>query len=411
MSTRPATGRSPIPAPTLIVLAMCGGLAPMAIDAYVAGLPQMSRELGSSASATQLTLTGFMVPLGLMQLVIGPLSDQMGRRRLMLIGLAGTGVSAIGCALAPTIHLLVAARVLQGAFGAAWVVLSRAVIADLGRGVGMAKAFALLMSIQSVAPVVAPVIGGLIIPVFTWRGVFWFLAGFTALLCVGAALLIPETLPAESRRAGGVRSALADMRHLLGQRRFMSGVLMFVAAFAIMFSYISASSFVLQGIVGLTQAQYSTAFSINSVMLLVASLVSGRVLGGKVSPQRVVTVAGAGSTMAVLWLTAAVLLFSSPGWMILSGFFLLVTCQGFIFPNLAAIVVEAAGERSGSGSALMGASQMVVAACVAPLTGIGNGNGNGTTAVPMIVVMLTAATVMAVTFLRVRRLGPPDVLR
>ena len=133
---------------------MCGGFAPFAIDAYVPGLPQIAAELHTSASTVQLTLTAFLLAVGLTQLVVGPLSDQEGRRRLLLVGTAGAALASVVCAMAPSIEILVLGRLLQGAFGAAGIVLSRAIVADYGKGLGLARSFALLVSIQSIAPVI-----------------------------------------------------------------------------------------------------------------------------------------------------------------------------------------------------------------------------------------------------------------
>lgn len=373
---------------------MCGGMSPFAIDAYIAGFPEIASELSTSASGVQLTLTGFMVALGFFQLVIGPLSDQVGRRRLLLLGLAGAGVAAIACALAPTIEVLVVARLVQGAFGAAAVVLARAILADLGRGIGLARAFALLMAIQSIAPVLAPGIGGVLIAAFGWRSTFWFLAVIPALLVVAVLALVPETLPPERRRASGFGHALRDMGTLLVTPSYRTSVTMFVAAFATMFAYVAGSSFVLQNVVGFTQAQYSIAFTTNAVGLLVSSLLSGRVVGGRTEPFRVVRIAGAIQSTAVVWLAVCVLLLGVPAWGIVAGFFVLVCATGFMLPSLSALAIEAAGARTGSGAAMLGASQMFAAAAAAPLTGLGDGRS----AVPMVLVMLVTSAVLTGAF-------------
>lgn len=147
--------------PLLILLAMCGGFSPFAVDTYLPGLPQIAQELHTSASMAQITLTAFLIPLVLMQLVIGLLSDQLGRRKLLLVGLVGAFLASVLCAVAPSIEILLLGRFLQGSFGAAAIVLSRAVVADLYTSQkAMAKAFSAVIAVQSVAPAIAPVIGG-----------------------------------------------------------------------------------------------------------------------------------------------------------------------------------------------------------------------------------------------------------
>src|SRR5699024_4113150 len=137
---------------------------------------------------------------------------RVGRRTLLILGSVGTALAAVICALAPSIWVLVLGRVAQGVAGAAGIVLSKAVVVDVGRGPGVARAFATLMAIQSVAPVIAPLIGGAVVPFAGWRGVFWLLAGLSAITVIGVVIAVPESLPEGSRRSGGVVSTLSDMR-------------------------------------------------------------------------------------------------------------------------------------------------------------------------------------------------------
>lgn len=394
----PAASR-PIPTSMLVVLAMCGGFGPFAIDTYISGLPQMTSDFSTSASAAQATLTGFMVALGFMQLVIGPLSDQVGRRRLLMLGTFGAGLASVVCAVAPSIQVLIAGRVLQGVFGAAGIVLSRAIVADLGKGSGMAQAFSILVSIQTVAPVVAPVLGGVLVGFAGWRMVFWFLTVGSIVLSLGCWRLVPESLPPQDRRAGGVKTAAADFGTLLRSGSYLLPVVAFAAAYVVMFAYISASSFVLQRIAGYSQPTYSLLFSINSVMLLVASQINARVVRGRTAPSRVCLIVGRCSALAVAWLALSVTVLHTDGRAMALGFFVIVTCQGFLFPNLTTVAMRYAGIRGGSGSALMGAAQMVIAAAVAPLSGI----GGGTTAVPMVVIMVAAVLVLLTTTYAIAR--------
>ena len=208
----------------LVALAFTGAIGPFATDTYLPALPLIVDEFGVTASTAQLTLTAFMVSLALGQLVIGPLSDRTGRRTLLLAGAIGTALAAVVCALAPAIWVLLAGRVAQGFFGAAGVVLAKSVIVDVGRGDGVAKAFATLMAIQSVAPVIAPLVGGAVVPFGGWRGVFWLLAALAAVTAVGVAVAVPESLPAADRRAGGVRATLSGMRAVATHGAFAARV-------------------------------------------------------------------------------------------------------------------------------------------------------------------------------------------
>lgn len=375
----------PFSKPLLLALAICGGFAPFAIDAYLPGLPAIADEFGVEASTAQLSLTGFLVAMGLSQLIIGPVSDQYGRRRLLLLGLAGAALASLACALAPSMWVLIVARVAQGAFGAAGILLSRAIVADLGSGIGVARAFSLLMSIQSLAPVVAPMAGGLLVPTLGWRSVFVFLALLSGTALLLAWRLVPESLPVEDRHPAGIGAALRSMGHLLTSRHYVAAVGLFIMTFCVMFAYIAGSPFVLQRINGFTDVQYSIAFAINSGTLLVTNLLNARIVQ-RVDVHRWVSIMSGVLAVAVLWLTLSVLVLDTAAWAVLIGFFLIVVSNGFLFPNIAAITLEASGGRNGSGSALMGAGQFTLAAIVAPLTGL----GDGTTALPMVVVMLVA---------------------
>ncbi|SES30988.1 multidrug effflux MFS transporter [Corynebacterium cystitidis] len=383
-----------IPTPILLTLALCSGFSPFAIDTYIAGLPEITEDLQTTASLTQATLTGFLLALGLTQLVVGPWSDQFGRRKLMLVGLFGATVASVACALAPNIWVLIIARILQGGFGAAGVVLARAAVGDLGQGIGVAKAFAMLMSIQSLAPLVAPIVGGLMIPSLGWRSVFWFLAALAAIMFVSVFFLVPETLPESERSSGGVKASLRDIRVLLNNPTYVAPLTVFVATFAVMFAYIAASPFVLQRIGSLGQVAYSVVFTVNALGLFLMNLVS-RALVPKVGPVRLTQGGVVLSVVSVVWLGLGVIAFDTASWAMIPGFFGVVTAAGIILPNASALCIEASADRRGAGSALMGAVQFSFAAIIAPLTGI----GDGTTAVPMLIVMAVGAVAQTV-FLR-----------
>lgn len=392
---------SALPPSVLAVLAFCGGFAPFAVDTYLPGLPAIAREFHTSASLAQLTLTAFLIPLGLRQLVIGPLSDQIGRKRPMLVGLAGSMVASIVCAVAPSIGVLIAGRALQGAFGAAAIVLARAVVADLGRTpVRIAKAFGIVIAIQSVAPALAPVVGGLIVPAYTWRGVFWFLALLGALLTLAVWFVVPESLPADRRHGGGVPTALGNMGILLRQKEFVAPTLTFWVTFVLMFAYVAGSPFVLQDIAGFSDRGFAVVFAVNSLALVAASITSGRLVG-RVGHVRLATFAVALMTVAVLWLMIAVFVLDTAAWAVIPGFFLLVTGNGLLFSLTSSLAVSVAGPRAGAASALLGSGQYVLASASAPLSGLGGGRS----AVPMVCIMGVASIAQVSLLLRLRRLA------
>ena len=322
---------------------------------------------------------------------------RLGRRRLLVLGSVGTVAAAIVCALAPSIWVLLVGRILQGFFGAAGVVLSKAVVVDVGRGTGVAKAFAMLMAIQSVAPVVAPLVGGVVVPFAGWRGVFWLLAVLSAITVVGVWAFVPETLHREARRSGGVLSTLSDMRIVATHRPYLARVAVFVFTFGVLFGYISASPFVYQDMVGLSPTAYSVAFTVNALGILVSN-VAGTRLVGRFAPEKILLTGVAGMVTSIGYLAVVVAL-SPAGTLGLApvtpGFVLLTLSIGLILPNAAALSMQATQGRSGSGSALMGAAQFALAAVVSPLTGLAGPHS----AIPLLLVMgVNAALVIVATW-------------
>ena len=378
----------------LVALALTGAIGPFATDTYLPALPLIVDEFEVSASTAQLTLTAFMVALAVGQLVIGPLSDRMGRRGLLIAGSVGTMVAAVACALAPSIWVLVLARVAQGFFGAAGIVLSKAIVVDVGRGPGVAKAFATLMAIQSVAPVIAPLFGGAVVPFGGWRGVFWLLAILSAITLVGVIAGVPESLREEDRRAGGLRSTLSDMRAVASHGPFIARVSAFVFTFGVLFAYISASPFIYQDMVGLSPSAYAVAFTVNALGILVSNLAGARLVG-RFAPEKILLTGMTGMVAAIVYLVVVVAL-SPAGTLglvpVTVGFILLTLSIGLILPNAAALSMQATRGRSGSGSALLGAAQFSLAALVSPLTGLAGPNS----AVPMLTVMGTSAAIVLV---------------
>lgn len=378
----------------LVALALTGAIGPFATDTYLPALPLIVDEFEVSASTAQLTLTAFMVALAVGQLVIGPLSDRLGRRGLLIAGSVGTMVAAVACALAPSIWVLVLARVAQGFFGAAGIVLSKAIVVDVGRGPGVAKAFATLMAIQSVAPVIAPLFGGAVVPFGGWRGVFWLLAALSAITLVGVIVAVPESLRDEDRRAGGLRSTLSDMRAVASYGPFVARVSAFVFTFGVLFAYISASPFIYQDMVGLSPSAYAVAFTINALGILVSNLAGARLVG-RFAPEKILLTGVTGMVSAIVYLVVVVAL-SPAGTLglvpVTVGFVVLTLSIGLILPNAAALSMQATRGRSGSGSALLGAAQFSLAALVSPLTGLAGPNS----AIPMLTVMGISTAIVLV---------------
>jgi MFS transporter, DHA1 family, multidrug resistance protein len=369
----------------LVLLGAMTGLTPFAVDAYLPALPSLTRDLTTTSSATQLTLASLMLGLALGQLLAGPLSDRLGRRLPVLVGLSGFVLTSLGCAFAPGIGALVGLRFLQGVTGAAAVVVARAVVRDLHEGVAAARAFARLMLVMGAAPVLAPVIGAQVLRVTSWRGVFVLLAALGLVLLVVTWRGLPETLPAEQRQGGGLRSTLGVFGRLLRDPGFVVPALAGGSAFAAMFAYIAGSPYVLQEVYGLTPQAYSAVFAANAAVLIALSQLSARLVR-RSGPARLVVAGGLVSTTG-----AAVLLASALGGLglagVLPGLLLVVGAVGLIAPNATALALADHARTAGAASGLVGVLQFLLGATAAPLTGIGGSQ----TALPLAVVIAVAA--------------------
>lgn len=345
----------------------------------------MAESLDTSAASVQLTLTTFMAGLGIGQLIIGPISDGIGRRRLLLGAAAITTLASAACALAPNIEFLIGARLIQGLSGGAAIVLARACIADRARGNGAAKLFSIMMIIGGVAPVVAPLLGGVLLGPVGWRGIFWVLTAAGAVMVAGVLTLVPETLPPERRHGGGLKALVANLGYVTGNRRYLGYALAFIFGFGALFSYIAASPFVVQNVLGLTPSQFSMVFAVNAVGMVVAATITARLLG-RLSARTLLNFGVALLTIsgAVLFCTAALFNSTNPA-ALLIPLFVSVSSIGFIMGNATALAQGEVTAAAGTGSALMGAGQFGLAAAVSPLVGIAGPD----TAVPMAIAIPT----------------------
>lgn len=384
----------------LLVTLVLGGLTalpPLSMDMYLPALPEVTGALRAPAATVQLTLTACLAGMALGQLVVGPMSDKWGRRRPLLIGMAVYVLATAVCALAPTAELLIGFRLLQGLAGAAGIVIARAVVRDLYDGVEMARFFSTLMLISGVAPIIAPLIGGQILRLTDWRGVFHVLTVIGVLLTVVVWRFLHETLPPERRHEGGVGQALRTMRGLLADRVFTGYMLTGGLAFAALFAYISASPFVVQEIYGASPQTFSLLFGLNSIGLVAVGQVNGKLLVGRVSLDKALGL-GLGlillAGLALTLMTTGV--FGETGLVpIAAGLFVLMSAMGLAMPNTNAQALMRTPHAAGSASALLGTSSFLIGALASPLVGIAGEQ----TAVPMAVVQLGCAVLALACFL------------
>ncbi|MBM2621994.1 multidrug effflux MFS transporter [Actinoplanes sp. LDG1-06] len=367
----------------LLTLALLVAFGPIATDLYLPGLPAMADALGADASGVQLTLTTFLAGLAFGQLVMGPISDRFGRRKPLLVSAAVCVLAGIVAATAPTLPVLIAARLVQGFAGAGGLVIGRAVIADLVTGRAAARALTLMMTVGGVAPVLAPLIGGVLADPVGWRGMLWTVTGLCAAMLLAVLLVLPETHTSRGRGPGGYRIVLRSAG-------FWADTAVFASSFAMMMAYISASPFVYQRVVGLSEIAYGVSFGLNACGLIAAGAIASRLVE-RVEPRRIVAGALTLEVAATASLLALVLA-GAPAWTYPIPIFFAVSANGGVAGPSAALAMGRVPEVAGTGSALLGFSQFALGALVSPLVGLG---GEDSALVPAVVMLVAALAAVA----------------
>jgi DHA1 family bicyclomycin/chloramphenicol resistance-like MFS transporter len=363
----------------------------VATDIYLPSLPEVARDLDTTRTAVQLTMTATLIGGAFGQLVIGPLSDRFGRRKPVLVGVTLHVLVSLLCAVAPDITSLIALRALQGFFNASATVVAMAVIRDQFLGADASRLISRLMLVIGVAPLLAPSAGGLIAGEVGWRGVFVALALFGVVLWLVVWRRLPETLPPERRRHGGLRTALSGYRGLLRDGHFVALAVLPGLGMAALFAYVVGSPFVLRQEYGLSANEFAVLFALNGVALVAGAQVNAAVVK-RVAPIRILRVA----LPAVLVLAAvlvAVVVTDAGGLVgMLVVLFLCLSLINFIGPNASALALGRHGEIAGTAAAFIGCLQAGVAGAVSPLVGVLGGD-----AVAMTLVMAgTSAVAFAV---------------
>jgi MFS transporter, DHA1 family, multidrug resistance protein len=363
----------------------------LTIDMYLPALPGIADELGVSSSVAQLTLTGTLAGLALGQLIVGPLSDSLGRRRPLMAGIVLHMVASLLCLIAPNIAVLGVARGLQGMGAAAGMVVAVAVVGDLYADSAAATVMSRLMLVLGVAPVVAPSLGAAVLLKASWHWVFAALVILAGLLLLMAALALPETLPQSHRRPLHVRSILATYGQLLRDVRFV--MLVFVGGLGMsgLFAYIAGASFVLQGRYGIDQQMFAIVFGAGAIALIGATQFNV-VLLKRFSPQAILLAALV--TSAVFSAVFVALAFTHTGG--IYGFVLpvwaILAAMGLVIPNAPAVALSRHPEAAGTAAALLGAVQFGLGAAIAPLVGV---LGNDEIAMSLVMMVGVALALVA----------------
>jgi len=351
----------------IILLGALTALGPFTIDLYLPAFPVLESDFRTTAAMIQLTLTGTMIGFALGQLVVGPLSDKVGRRVPLITVTALHVLASVAAALAPNLLLLGGARVLMGVGAAAGGVVAMAIVRDLFGGKRLVVMLSRLALVSGVAPVVAPLIGSWLLTVMSWHGIFVVLACYGAVMLITTAVFIPETLPKERRQERGTGTALQRYRSVLTDRVFLGVLVIGGMTFSGLFSYLSASPFLFQQTHGLDPQQYGLLFAANSLGVVLGVQTAAR-LAARFGPQWVLAV----STAMLLISGVAIIVCDQFGlglWGTVIPLFVFMTSCGFSFPCVQVLALDRHGKAAGTAASILGASNNGIAALISPVVG------------------------------------------
>ncbi len=378
----------------LLLLTIFG---PISMDLYLPVLPALTRELGASTSVAQLTVTACLIGLATGQVIAGPLSDRFGRRVPLLIGI-GAYIAASGlCAASPTIAILVLARLVQGLAGAVGIVIAQAAGRDLYEGGTLIRFYGRLAVLGGLAAAVGPVIGGQLARVTDWRGLFLFLAAVGGILLVASVLVFRETLPTAQRTNGGLGQTVCDFRRLLSDRLFLGAVLVTGFLNAALFAYLSAATYILQGIYGLSPQGYAFAFALNSLGYMTFGYLGGR--SARRRSERPSLVVGIGMCAAGALGLLATGVFGLPLVVVILSLLIMVSGAAFSSAPATALALADHPEVAGTASSILGLARFAFGGVAAPLVGLGGAHTvlplGVTTAASVLLAALTHALLIA----------------
>lgn len=374
-----------------IFLGMLAAIAPLSTDMYLPALPEMMEDFDVAPSMIQLTLTASMAGMALGQIVAGPVSDEQGRRKPLMIGMLVFAVSSAACVFVKSIYIFLVFRFIQGCSGGAGIVIARAIARDVCKGPALTRFFSMLMLVNGLAPILAPVIGGQILRFSTWEGVFVLLTVIGIVLTI-CTIVMTETLSVRRRVEGGVFASLKGFKGLFSQKYFMGHCVMQCFGFAAFFAYISGSSFVFQNIYHVSPQVFSLIFGINGIGLMISGALTGR-LAGRVEDWKILRTALYVAVIGSVLLLAGFIIHMPLPAVIVVLFFTVSTLSCMATSSFS-LAMQAQGRNAGSASALIGFFSMISGAVMAPVVGI----AGSYTAIPMGIVMVVGEAGALLTF-------------
>jgi DHA1 family bicyclomycin/chloramphenicol resistance-like MFS transporter len=381
-----------------IMLGCLAGMGPLCTDFYLPALPQIATNLNASASLVQFSLTATLLGVAIGQIFIGPTSDIHGRKKPLMISLIIFIISSFMCSFAISIWELIIFRFIQGLAGSGGIVLSRAIACDLYAGPELTKFFSLLMLINGIAPIFSPVIGGQILALSDWKGIFFTLGLFSIILTLVVIFGMEESLPEERRNAGSLKATFLTFSQLFSDRSFVGYVLVQGFIVAGLFAYIAGSPFVLQTIYGLSAKTFSLCFAINGLGIMLFAQLTGY-FTSKFSEKQLL-IFGLNLALVCSVLLLAMTMIKVSVIFILIQLLIIVSCIGITTTTSFSLAIQRQPHSAGSASGLLGVVSFIFGAIASPLVGL----GSGTTAIPMAIVVAIANLLAGVSYFKLARI-------
>lgn len=386
-----------------LLLGLLSAVGPFAIDMYLPALPGVAADLGTSEAAAALTLTAYFIVFGVAQMIYGPLSDAVGRKPPLLIGVAIFLAATLAASMAPDIGWLIAARAVQGLGAATLMAVPRAVIRDMATGPAAARMMAAIMIVISVSPMLAPLTGSIVMAWGGWREIFAVLAVAAAVSLGLIVFALPETLAVEQRRPVRLAEMASGARRLLGDRRFMGLTMIGGFGMASFFVFLASASFVYTRQYGLSPTGFSLAFAINAIGFFSASQFAGR-LAERFGMERVISLAITGFALATLLLTGLVLAGFDALPVVVAGLFVGNACLGLVMPTAMVMSLDPHPDIAGLASSLGGTVQMLTGGLMIAVTGpfIDNSAATMVPAIALCAALAWLAAAASLPWLRLR---------
>lgn len=376
-----------------LLLGLLSAVGPFAIDMYLPALPEVARDLGTSEARAALTLTAYFIVFGVAQMIYGPLSDAIGRKPPLVLGVSVFLGATIAAALAPDIGWLIAARAVQGLGAATLMAVPRAVIRDMATGPAAARMMAAIMIVISISPMLAPLTGSMVMAWGGWREIFAVLAVAAGVSLGLIVLALPETLAVAARRPVRLAEMLTGARRLLGDRRFLGLTMIGGFGMASFFVFLASASFVYSGQYGLSPTGFSLAFAVNAIGFFSASQFAGR-LAERFGMERVIALAITGFALSALVLSLVVLAGFDALPVVVAGLFVGNAFLGLVMPTAMVMSLDPHPDIAGLASSLGGTMQMLTGGVMIALTGLFMDN-TAATMVPAIALCAVLAWVAA----------------